>query len=438
MQKSHRLGNRWAWAALLTLALGAAPLAQAQTRTATKEAQSAASGAKANAKAKPKANAKSKAKVKTNSNVKAKASTRAATRASAPPSRKAAARKSAVRVQPPSPSFGHLYGLQKVDDMLDLKSSVALVIDQDTNEVLFSKNSGAVLPIASITKLMTALVVIEAGLSLEETLVVAQDDVNATAGSSSRLRVGTQLNRGEMLHLALMSSENRAAHVLGRTYPGGIRSFISAMNAKAQLLGMSGTRYVEPTGLSSDNQSTAQDLTRLVRAASVHPLIRDLSTSPEASVPVGARQMQFRNTNGLVRNPEWEIGLQKTGYISAAGRCLVMQTQLAGRKLIMVLLDSAGKYSRMGDAERIRKWLATAPFVPSAVAAPVFMTKAAVSPDSVSPVSPFTQFMPSTPFVPAAAGLQSSAVVAPAPVLAIEKVLLGPQVLPVSLSAATP
>ena len=439
MQKNQRVGNRWAWAALLALALGAAPLAQAQSKAATKETQSAASGVKANSKA----NAKTKVKIQTDTNAnararaKGKASKRTATRVSAPASRKAAVRKSVVRV-PASPSFGHLYGLQNVDDMLDLKSSVALVIDQDTNEVLFSKNSGAVLPIASITKLMTALVVIEAGLSLEETLVVAQDDVNATAGSSSRLRVGTQLNRGEMLHLALMSSENRAAHVLGRTYPGGIRSFISAMNAKAQLLGMSGTRYVEPTGLSSDNQSTAQDLTRLVRAASAHPLIRDLSTSPEASVPVGARQMQFRNTNGLVRNPEWEIGLQKTGYISAAGRCLVMQTQLAGRQLIMVLLDSAGKYSRMGDAERIRKWLATAPFVPSAVAAPVFMTKAAVSRDSVSPVSPFTQFMPSTPFVPAAAGLQSSAVVAPAPVLAIEKVLLGPQVLPVSLSAATP
>lgn len=445
VQKNQRVGNRWAWAALLTLALGAAPLAQAQSKAATKETQSAASGVKANSKA----NAKTKVKIQTDTNVKAKAnarakakgkaSKRAATRASAPASRKAAVRKSVVRV-PASPSFGHLYGLQNVDDMLDLKSSVALVIDQDTNEVLFSKNSGAVLPIASITKLMTALVVIEAGLSLEETLVVAQDDVNATAGSSSRLRVGTQLNRGEMLHLALMSSENRAAHVLGRTYPGGIRSFISAMNAKAQLLGMSGTRYVEPTGLSSDNQSTAEDLTRLVRAASAHPLIRDLSTSPEASVPVGARQMQFRNTNGLVRNPEWEIGLQKTGYISAAGRCLVMQTQLAGRKLIMVLLDSAGKYSRMGDAERIRKWLATAPFVPSAVAAPVFMTKAAVSPVSAPPgvpFSPFTQFMPSAPFVPAAA-LPSPAVITPAPAQTNEKLLLGPQVLPVSLSAATP
>ncbi len=283
----------------------------------------------------------------------------------------AATRRSVVRIEPASASFGHLYGLQKSGDALDLKSSVALVVDQDTDEVLFSKNPEAVLPIASITKLMTALVVTEAALPMDETLTVDQADVDATAGSRSRLKVGTQLTRGEMLHLALMASENRAAHVLGRTYPGGIQPFVAAMNDKAQNLGMADTRYVEPTGLSSNNQSSAQDLTRLVRAAFLHPIIRDLSTSPEASVPVGARQVQFHNTNGLVRNPQWEIGLQKTGYISAAGRCLVMQAQLAGRKLIMVLLDSAGKYSRIGDAERIRKWLATTTIIPSAMAAPV-------------------------------------------------------------------
>jgi D-alanyl-D-alanine endopeptidase (penicillin-binding protein 7) len=255
-------------------------------------------------------------------------------------------------------SFGHSYGLQNTAADLDLKSSVAFVIDQNTNEILLNKNSQAVLPIASITKLMTALVVTEKGLSLDEPLTVSQDDVAATAGSSSRLALGTQLTRGEMLHLALMASENRAAHVLGRNYPGGIEPFVEAMNVKAHELGMSATRYVEPTGLSSNNQSSAQDLSRLVRAAFMHPIIRDLSTSLETVVPVGRRQVQFRNTNGLVRNPEWEIGLQKTGYISAAGRCLVMQAQLAGRSLIMVLLDSAGKYSRIGDAERIRAWLA--------------------------------------------------------------------------------
>ena len=271
---------------------------------------------------------------------------------------------------PAQPSFGQAAGLHAMGDELALKSSVALVVDQDTNEVLFSKNPGAVLPIASITKLMTALVVTEASLPLDEMLVVSKDDVDATAGSRSRLAMGTQLTRGEMLHLALMASENRAAHVLGRNYPGGLDKFVSAMNGKARELGMQATHYVEPTGLSSNNQSSAQDLTRLVRAAFEHPIIRNLSTSMEAVVPVGHKSVQFRNTNLLVRNPEWEIGLQKTGYISAAGRCLVMQTQLAGRKLIMVLLDSAGKYSRIGDAERIRKWMSEGGVLPSLPALP--------------------------------------------------------------------
>lgn len=259
---------------------------------------------------------------------------------------------------PARPSFGQLYGLHQTEDALDLKSSVALVVDQETDEVLFSKNSDAVLPIASITKLMTALVVTEAGLPLDEMLAVGPDDVAATAGSRSRLQPGTRLSRGEMLHLALMSSENRAAHVLGRTYPGGPQAFVAAMNRKAQELGMHDTRYVEPTGLSAENQSSARDLTLLVRASMAHPLIGELSTMPEASVPVGRKQLQFRNTNGLVHNPEWDIGVQKTGYIAAAGRCVVMQAELAGRKLIMVLLDSAGRYSRIGDAERLRKWIA--------------------------------------------------------------------------------
>ncbi len=274
-------------------------------------------------------------------------------------------RRSIVKVEPPRPSFGQLYGLRATDDQLDLKSSVALVIDQDTDEVLFSKNPQAVLPIASITKLMTALVVTQAALPLDELLTVDQDDVQATLGNKSRLREGTQLTRGEMLHLSLMASENRAAHVLGRTYPGGMKRFVSDMNGTARSLGMSHTRYVEPTGLSESNQSSAQDLTRLVKAASMHPVIRELSTSLEMVVPMGEKSVQFRNTNGLVRNPEWEIGLQKTGYISAAGRCLVMQAQMAGRKLIMVLLDSTGKYSRIGDAERLRHWLVGADGAPA-------------------------------------------------------------------------
>ena len=261
---------------------------------------------------------------------------------------------------PAKPSFGEAQGLHGHIDALALKSSVALVIDQDTNEVLFSKNSAAVLPIASITKLMTGLVVTEAKLPLDEVLTIAQDDVDTEKGSRSRLKVGTQLTRGEMMHLALMSSENRAANALGRHYPGGLSAFVAAMNRKAASLGMRDTRYIEPTGLSSQNQSSAQDLAVLVKEAYQQPLLRELTTSPEAQVQVGGRTMQFHTTNGLVRSPNWEIGIQKTGYISEAGRCLVMQAQLAGRRLVMVLLDSAGKYSRIGDAERIRKWLGQA------------------------------------------------------------------------------
>lgn len=258
-------------------------------------------------------------------------------------------------------SFGQLYGLHETADPLALKSSVALVLDQDTNEVLLSKNPQAVLPIASITKLMTAMVITEARLPMDEPLTISQDDVDTEKGSSSRLKVGTQLTRGEMLHLALMSSENRAANALGRNFPGGLPAFVSAMNAKARLLAMLDTRYVEPTGLSSQNQSSAHDLALLVKAAYQVPLIRELSTSPEYQVAVGNRQLQYHTTNRLVRSPEWDIGVQKTGYISEAGQCLVMQAQMAGRKLIMVLLDSAGKYSRIGDAERIRKWLQSKP-----------------------------------------------------------------------------
>jgi D-alanyl-D-alanine endopeptidase (penicillin-binding protein 7) len=266
-------------------------------------------------------------------------------------------RKRSAHVEPARPSFGQIAGLHGTADDLKLKSSVALVLDQDTDEILLNKNSEAVLPIASLTKLMTAVVVAEAQLSLDETLTITQDDVDTEKHSGSRLRVGTQLTRGEMLHLALMSSENRAAHALGRQYPGGLDAFVAAMNKKASELGMADTRYVEPTGLSSRNQSSARDLATLVKTAYGHQIIRELSISPEYQVAIGKRQMQFRNTNLLVRSPNWDIGLQKTGYISEAGRCLVMQAQMAGRKLILVFLDSAGKYSRIGDAERVRKWV---------------------------------------------------------------------------------
>ena len=262
-----------------------------------------------------------------------------------------------IRSEPAKPSFGQMIGLHESADSLELKSGVALVLDQDTNEVLFSKNSEAVLPIASLTKLMTAVVVTEAQQPLDEIVTITDEDIDTEKGSRSRLRVGTQLRREDMLHLALMSSENRAANALGRSYPGGLAAFVAAMNRKARALGMNDTHYVEPTGLSSQNQSSARDLATLVRAAHEVPLIRELSTSPEYMVEVGNRNIQFRNTNGLVKSPEWDIGLQKTGYISEAGRCLVMQAKLAGRHLIMVFLDSAGKYSRIGDAERVRRWI---------------------------------------------------------------------------------
>lgn len=265
----------------------------------------------------------------------------------------------AAPVVPAVPTFGQVAGLHTVEDPLALKSSVAYVLDQDTNEVLFSKNPQAVLPIASITKLMTALVVVEAGLSLDERLTVTQDDVDTEKFTRSRLAVGTTLTRGDMLHLALMASENRAAHALGRHYPGGLDAFVAAMNAKAQSLGMTDTHYVEPTGLSSRNQSSAADLAKLVAVTSQVPLLRDLSTSREARVALGKRLVQFRSTNGLLSNPLWDIGLQKTGFINEAGKCLVMQARMAGRQLIMVFLDSSGKASRIADAERMRKWLAT-------------------------------------------------------------------------------
>ena len=262
---------------------------------------------------------------------------------------------------PAKPSFGQIAGLHGAHDLLDLKSSVALVIDQDTREVLFSKNDQAVLPIASLTKIMTGVIISGAKLPMDELVAITQDDVDTEKGSRSRLSVGTELTRGELLHLALMSSENRAAHALGRTYPGGMASFVNLMNAKAKMLGMKDTVYVEPTGLSSRNQSSARDLATLVNAAHGDPMLRELSTSTGHQVAVGSRTLQFNNTNRLVKNPDWDIGLQKTGYISEAGQCLVMQTKIAGRKLIMVFLDSAGKLSRLGDAERVRRWVESTP-----------------------------------------------------------------------------
>lgn len=240
---------------------------------------------------------------------------------------------------------------------MELSASVAYVLDQDTREVLLQRNEGAVLPIASITKLMTGLLIAETRLPLNEYITITDEDVDTAKGSSSRLPVGTTLTRGELLHLALMSSENRAAHALGRTYPGGLRRFVSLMNARAMMLGMHDTRYVEPTGLSSANRSSARDLATLVVEAARHPLLRELTTSQGYEVAVGARILQYGNSNRLVHSPDWDIALQKTGYISEAGNCLVMLSRVAGRSLVMVLLDSKGKHGRLADAERVRQWL---------------------------------------------------------------------------------
>ncbi|WP_416142465.1 D-alanyl-D-alanine endopeptidase [Hydrogenophaga sp.] len=267
-------------------------------------------------------------------------------------------RTTVVRVAAPARlSMGEQLGLRASNDRLDLNSSVALVIDQETNEVLFSKNDAAVLPIASLTKLMTGLVIADANLDMNELITITQDDVDTHKGSSSRLAVGSTLSRGEMMHLALMSSENRAANALGRTYPGGLSEFVRLMNSKAKQLGMTDTRYVEPTGLSSLNQSSARDLATLVSVAHDRPILRSLSTSPGHEVELGRRTLHYNNSNRLIKNPDWDIGLQKTGYISEAGRCLVMQAKVAGRQLIMVFLDSTGKLSRLQDAERVRRWV---------------------------------------------------------------------------------
>ena len=277
----------------------------------------------------------------------------------------------AATVVAAKPSYGQLAGLHGEHDSLQLKSSVALVMDQDTKEVLFSKNEQAVLPIASITKLMTGLLVSEAHLPEDEMITISQADVDTEKGSSSRLAVGTELSRGELLHLALMSSENRAAHALGRTYPGGLTHFVELMNARAKTLGMHDTSYAEPTGLSSKNQSSASDLATLVNFAYGNPQLRELSTSTGYQVEVGRRTLQYNNTNRLVKNPAWDIGIQKTGYITEAGQCLVMQAKVAGRKLIMVFLDSAGKLSRIADAERVRHWVESNPLLSRKAGSPL-------------------------------------------------------------------
>ncbi len=255
----------------------------------------------------------------------------------------------------------HKVAVADVDSAhLALYSASALVIDQETGNALFEKQSSAVVPIASISKLMTAMVVLDAKLDMNEVITIGDDDVDELKGTRSRLPVGTTMTRQTAMLLALMSSENRAAHALGRQYPGGMPAFVKAMNQKAQALGMVSSRFEEPTGLSSNNVSTAHDLARMVAAAARYPEIRNFSTTGEASVDINGHIREFRNTNALVRSDTWEIGVSKTGYISEAGRCLVMQARVADKPVVIVLLDSSGKMTRVGDANRIKRWMESA------------------------------------------------------------------------------
>lgn len=240
---------------------------------------------------------------------------------------------------------------------LQVKSGAALVVDETDFSVLYAQQEEAVLPIASITKLMTALVVLDGDQSMEEMVTITAADRDTELNSGSRLNIGAKLSRGEMLHLALMASENRAAHALGRTYPGGLPAFLTAMNAKARALGMTSTHFADPTGLSALNVSTARDLVRLVVASSRDPLIRHYSTDQKYVARVGKRPLEFHNTNLLVTQPDWDIALQKTGYTRAAGRCLVMKTLIEGKSVVIVLLNSLGTQTRIADARRIRQWM---------------------------------------------------------------------------------
>jgi D-alanyl-D-alanine endopeptidase (penicillin-binding protein 7) len=254
-------------------------------------------------------------------------------------------------------SVGHAAGLHKLKDPLRLVSSAAYAVDIATGEVLVKKNEDAVLPMASLTKMMTGLLTVEARLPMEQVITITDDDVDTERHSRSRLRVGTTLTRGEALHLALMSSENRAAHALGRTFPGGLAQFVNAMNNRAKQLGMKGTSYSDPTGLSSKNESTAHDLSLLAAAASREPLLREYSTTPRHQVALGGKTLLYNNSNRLVKSPKWDIAFQKTGYIIEAGMCITMNTRINGRSVVMVLLDASDKKSRLDDAERVKRWV---------------------------------------------------------------------------------
>ena len=283
---------------------------------------------------------------------------RGTTAAPAPTSRVA---KASIRSAPPAPVYRPAYRSLpegRSDGAVDVESGAALVVDAE-GQVIYSKNPDEVLPIASITKLMTALVVMDSRLALDEEITITADDKDYLRNTHSRLQVGSRLTRRELLHIALMSSENRAAAALGRTHPAGKAAFVQLMNAKARVLGMRSTHFADSTGLDGDNVSTARDLVKLVQAASTHPLIREFTTTAESEVEPGTRRtpMLYRNSNRLVRGGQWDIQLSKTGYLNEAGRCLVMQAEVAGKPLVFVFLSGPGRLTPMGDANRIRVWL---------------------------------------------------------------------------------
>jgi D-alanyl-D-alanine endopeptidase (penicillin-binding protein 7) len=289
----------------------------------------------------------------TNTNTKTKAAAKPASTSKA----KAAAKPASASAAKPKKVTASANDQWQATRQLAVASSAALVVEQGGEEPIYQKNAEVVVPIASISKLMSAMVVLDSIPSLQASISVSDDDVDYLKGSRSRLHVGSVMTREDALLISLMSSENRATHALARHYPGGMPAFVVAMNRKAAELGMFNTRFEDPTGLSSNNVSTAKDLAKMVVAAHRYPLIREFSTTGQAQIEVNGRAMEYRNTNQLVKSTTWDIGLSKTGFIQEAGKCLVMQARVADKPVVIVLLDSAGKLTRIGDANRIKRWM---------------------------------------------------------------------------------
>jgi D-alanyl-D-alanine endopeptidase (penicillin-binding protein 7) len=289
----------------------------------------------------------------TNTNTKTKAAAKPASTSKA----KAAAKPASASAAKPKKVTASANEQWQATRQLAVASSAALVVEQGGDEPIYQKNAEVVVPIASISKLMSAMVVLDSIPSLQASISVSDDDVDYLKGSRSRLHVGSVMTREDALLISLMSSENRATHALARHYPGGMPAFVVAMNRKAAELGMFNTRFEDPTGLSSNNVSTAKDLAKMVVAAHRYPLIREFSTTGQAQIEVNGRAMEYRNTNQLVKSTTWDIGLSKTGFIQEAGKCLVMQARVADKPVVIVLLDSAGKLTRIGDANRIKRWM---------------------------------------------------------------------------------